>query len=55
MRCVRGKTHLEPSSVMTSEVKLKKTEKKVYNSKQNIYIYKNDWTKVSCRIRFFVS
>ena len=33
MRCVRGKTHLEPSSVMTSEVKMKKSEKVVYNFK----------------------
>ena len=34
MRCVRGKTHLEPnSSVLTSEIQnyKKKTEKKVYN------------------------
>ena len=33
MRCVRGKTHHEPGSVMTSETQLKKTEKVVYNFK----------------------
>ena len=33
MRCVRGKTHHEPGSVMTSETQFKKTEKVVYNFK----------------------
>jgi hypothetical protein len=33
MRCKRGKTHVEPSSVMTSDVTLKKSDKVVYNFK----------------------